>query len=234
MLDEKAVIETAIHELLHTAAFADCHDGKWRQYASLINESTRYIIRRTGNDRLGVNTKEIGRGIIEAICPRCRKIFQCYKRHDTYGDTVRCLCTDCSKILYKTLPESPLMNIDDTARKAFVDDLTDKELLSSFVALAPYTDEKTTTEIFFRALDGIEDFSQFKIVEPLKKIGDFVSKNTKKKILNELYIRLIDGGYDNKIHDYNGYVVFTGFFALTRFYEPSCHYLRKYDHYISH
>lgn len=75
LLDKKAVIETAIHEMLHTVAIEDGHGGKWKQYANLINNRTNYVIARLGNGILAPNPKEISCVFVETICPRCKKLY---------------------------------------------------------------------------------------------------------------------------------------------------------------
>ena len=45
-LPDDNFIGTAIHELLHTICIKDGHQGKWKYYANIVNQNTRYYIAR--------------------------------------------------------------------------------------------------------------------------------------------------------------------------------------------
>lgn len=73
--ERKDVIETAIHELLHTAAPTDSHGGKWKAYAEIVNTNTEYRITRTADRKLSekqgrVVRQTISRQFAQAVCEK--------------------------------------------------------------------------------------------------------------------------------------------------------------------
>ena len=44
--DDKTVLQTIIHEILHTSAWGDGHRGKWKKYAKKVSDNTEYKIQR--------------------------------------------------------------------------------------------------------------------------------------------------------------------------------------------
>lgn len=231
MTERKDVIETAIHELLHTAAPTDSHGGKWKAYAEIVNTNTEYRITRTADRKLSERTKpRRAPNNIEAVCPRCMQKGIYPKRYTTISGMSAYSCPYCRKPMYVELPKSPLKEMTDEERNVFVGRLTGKEILAGFLTYAPYADENLTRVMFFKAIDVVDSFSSYKEVEPLKTVGAFVSKKMLREILNELYVKLFDGRYDNKINDRVAIVEFSGFFVLTDLYVPVCDYLEtKYE-----
>lgn len=231
MTESKDVIETAIHELLHTAAPTDSHGGKWKAYAEIVNTHTEYRITKTADRKLSERTKpRRAPNNIEAVCPRCMQKGIYPKRYTTISGMSAYSCPCCRKPMYVELPKSPLKEMTDEERNVFVGRLTGKEILAGFLTYAPYADENLTRVMFFKAIDVVDSFSSYKEVEPLKTVGAFVSKKMLRKILNELYVKLFDGRYDNKINDRVAIVEFSGFFVLTDLYVPVCDYLEtKYE-----
>lgn len=76
------MIDTLIHEILHTFKDTRGHDYKWEYYANKISNNTSYSITRT-KSVVGVD-----RGWKYTItCEKCGKVFHCYRlsKYKKYG-----------------------------------------------------------------------------------------------------------------------------------------------------
>lgn len=76
------MIDTLIHEILHTFKDTRGHDYKWEYYANKISDNTSYSITRT-KSVVGVD-----RGWKYTItCEKCGKVFHCYRlsKYKKYG-----------------------------------------------------------------------------------------------------------------------------------------------------
>lgn len=149
--ERKDVIETAIHELLHTAAPTDSHGGKWKAYAEIVNTNTEYRITRTADRKLSERTRpRRAPNNIEAVCPRCMRKEIYPKRYTTISGMSAYSCPCCRKAMYVKLPKSPLKEMTDEERNVFVGRLTGKEILAGFLTYAPYADENLTRVMFLK------------------------------------------------------------------------------------
>lgn len=75
--DDKAILQTLYHEILHSMRECfDCgHDGKWAEYADLVNDCYSMNIKQYGNyDELGLVKKD-ERKTYKCQCDKCGKII---------------------------------------------------------------------------------------------------------------------------------------------------------------
>lgn len=100
-VDDKEMITTLIHEILHTFKDTKGHDYKWKWYVNKINNNTEYKITRTRNIE-GIempNTYEI-----KIICDGCGNVVRqqrlsTKKRHAI--DNKKCYCLKCKSHDFK-------------------------------------------------------------------------------------------------------------------------------------
>lgn len=52
MVEDEAILNTMVHELLHTIKFNDGHEGEWKKAANIINEKYHLGISRVGDDKM--------------------------------------------------------------------------------------------------------------------------------------------------------------------------------------
>lgn len=76
-IPEKAVKDTVVHEILHSAPGGSGHTGKWKEYAAIMNAKYGYNIKRlTSGEEKGVENYVTKRREIKYrfICKNCRRV----------------------------------------------------------------------------------------------------------------------------------------------------------------
>ena len=95
---EEAIRNVIAHEVLHTCRGAMDHQSKWKEYASLMNRTYGYTIKRTNSfEELGlVRSKPAGEPNYRYIirCKRCGRQMQRQRasRLTRHPDLYRCRC----------------------------------------------------------------------------------------------------------------------------------------------
>lgn len=70
--EDDALMNTLLHEYLHTCPKCDNHGAVWKHYADLINNKYHYNIKRcTSSEEKGLNTEEYVKYKYEVSCPDC-------------------------------------------------------------------------------------------------------------------------------------------------------------------
>lgn len=107
-ISEISCKETIIHEILHTCPGCMNHTGKWKLYASKINETYGYHIARTKSAKdMGVEDREIKRQPVKYVfeCKQCgqrierRKECKFTKYYKSYG----CGICGCKRAFVKVI-----------------------------------------------------------------------------------------------------------------------------------
>ena len=92
-LDDKYMIETLIHEILHTFKDTKGHNYMWKYYANKISKNSEYSIKRTSNyESKNMDYK------INIKCLKCGKIYSQHRINKRKIDSIknnRCRCTIC-------------------------------------------------------------------------------------------------------------------------------------------
>lgn len=83
----EALMDTVIHEVLHTCPGGMTHKGAWKMYADKVNRNTQYNIKRctsAAEKNLTDSTAQIKRELAkyEVTCLKCGSIYR-YKRAGT-------------------------------------------------------------------------------------------------------------------------------------------------------
>jgi predicted SprT family Zn-dependent metalloprotease len=95
---DKEVMDTIIHELLHTIPGGQCHTGNWKKYAEYVNSKTEFNIkRRTSEEEKGFKPTPFTYKY-KLVCNNCGATS--YYRKETRliknsGAGYRCTCTKC-------------------------------------------------------------------------------------------------------------------------------------------
>ena len=99
-IPEKSLMDTLLHEYLHTCPGCQNHGTQWKLYAARINARYGYAIKRTNSEK----EKEVPEGRIQhrrmerkyAIqCCRCGKVFRYARRTKAYATPYRYHCGTC-------------------------------------------------------------------------------------------------------------------------------------------
>ena len=99
-LEDKFMIETLIHEILHTLKDTKGHNYKWKLYADKINRNTDYNIVRTTDYGNKVNYK------VNIKCIKCGKIYsqnRINKNKLTNIKNKKCRCSLCGGNTFEIL-----------------------------------------------------------------------------------------------------------------------------------
>ncbi len=78
-VDEQALKDTIVHELLHTVPGCMDHKGKWKMYAELVNRKLpQYTIKRTASrEEKGIAERQVAPIYHYAVkCSSCGTVFQ--------------------------------------------------------------------------------------------------------------------------------------------------------------
>lgn len=104
---EKSVMNTLLHELIHTCPDCIGHDAKWRKHAAKANAAYGYDIKRVGGDKTEQDTKNLNRGYVPRrrrnivryllTCPRCGREWHYATRSRAVQFPDKCTCPYCKK-----------------------------------------------------------------------------------------------------------------------------------------
>lgn len=104
LLDEQTpealLIETLMHEILHTCRGCMNHTGRWKQLAETVSAAYGYNITRTAKrddlpENIAVNLKPKYR----VVCQSCGAVYERYKKSAVVVHPERYRCGKCGKPL---------------------------------------------------------------------------------------------------------------------------------------
>ena len=217
IVSDEEKISTVIHELLHTIPNDgySMHRGQWKYWAEIISKNTQYKITASVEEsKFYKMLKMDNEPTVICECPIChdkRRILERYFYYSPY----QYFCRKCHKILYSVLPDSPLKNMSESERKAFVNqelkrDLSQEEIFNYVV----YTDLEDTRKLTRYCLKKYPHNNELHF--NLNKYGCI-----DKKLKEELAKEYINGDWDKYIHSLEERMNFEGFFACTKWYIPA-------------
>ena len=93
---KKAVMETLVHEVLHTTEDTRAHCNRWKEYVAMMNKKYGYNISRCGSSKNGCTlpkSKEEVRYIIK--CTNCGKEYKRKRKSKAITQTERYRCGIC-------------------------------------------------------------------------------------------------------------------------------------------
>lgn len=205
--DEKK-INTIIHELLHTIPNETytMHGGNWKKYADYVSNNTNFKI--TVSDKyLKIDYKP--KKIIsfeKCICPICNKIFD-IKSSKIHGNVSDYRCKKCNKILYKTIPDSPLKEMTINERQYYIESKLCGVILKSdiydYLIFSNKEDTRNLIRYFFKKYGFFST--------DINKLYGYIDKTLKE----ELCFEFLDGKWDCYINSEEERLNFESIFALT-------------------
>lgn len=97
---ESLLIETLMHEILHTCDGCMKHTGKWKQYADKVNAAYGYNITRTaGREELPENISADLKPKYRVVCKSCGAVYERFKQSAVIKHPERYRCGKCGKPL---------------------------------------------------------------------------------------------------------------------------------------
>ena len=92
---KKAVMETLIHEVLHTTEDTHAHCNRWKEYVAMMNEKYGYNIKSSSskNGHILPKSKEKVKYIIQ--CTNCGKEYKRKRKSKAITQTERYRCGIC-------------------------------------------------------------------------------------------------------------------------------------------
>ena len=103
LLDERVplrdgLLDTLMHELLHTCYGCMKHTGRWKQYADKVNAAYGYHIKRAAAREEHIVPKELEKPPkYKVICPNCGMEYERYKMSEFIRHPEKYRCGKCGK-----------------------------------------------------------------------------------------------------------------------------------------
>ena len=103
LLDERTplqsgLMDTLMHELLHTCYGCMKHTGRWKQLADKVNAAYGYDIKRAaGKDENIIPPELSAKPRYRVVCQSCGAVYERYKRSDLIQHPERYRCGKCKK-----------------------------------------------------------------------------------------------------------------------------------------
>lgn len=92
-VSDDALMNTVIHELLHSTNGGHTHKGTWKKYANLVSQKTKYHITRcTSAEEKGLERKKMRYSV---ICPQCGEIGRYSRWCKRFNHIELCMCGKC-------------------------------------------------------------------------------------------------------------------------------------------
>lgn len=92
-VSDDALMNTVIHELLHSTKGGHTHRGTWKVYANLVNLETKYHITRTTScEEKGIERKKMKYSV---LCKNCGEIAQYSRWTKNLARLQYCNCGKC-------------------------------------------------------------------------------------------------------------------------------------------
>ena len=70
--DETVILQTIIHEILHTSAWGDGHKGNWKKYADKVSKNTKYKISRCVSKEESEIVDKNEDWLFKIVCDKCK------------------------------------------------------------------------------------------------------------------------------------------------------------------
>lgn len=98
---DKGLINTLLHELLHTIPNGMCHTGEWKKAADKVWDKLGYKIKRTNSaEEKGISVEITQRNYNYALkCEKCGQIFGYTRMSKAVQNPDRCRCKCGGKVI---------------------------------------------------------------------------------------------------------------------------------------
>lgn len=104
-IDEDALMNTVLHELLHTCKDCFCHTGRWKVLAEKVNDVYGTNIKRTtSSEEKGVHI-DVPKRVVkyEVKCPKCGYVWKRTKMSKIIKNPQKFRCNDCNEKLIRVM-----------------------------------------------------------------------------------------------------------------------------------
>lgn len=96
--DEQALIDTLMHELLHTCKGCFNHKNEWKRLAEKVNKIYNYNIKRTVSEvdyGIEIETENITEPKYKIQCSKCGKVYTRQRKSKVITHSENYRCYDC-------------------------------------------------------------------------------------------------------------------------------------------
>jgi len=195
IVEDDEIINTVIHELLHTIEIT--HKRKWKYWASIVSNNTNFKITRNAfvklkDEAYAIANKRNNDFKVICYCPFCKRKYLINSKK-IYNHKTSDLCRWCYKNLYDELPDSILKDMKNEDRNIYLEtrifnrDISKEELYN----FLNYTNEQMTRSLIRYYVTNLE-------LDYVTSVR--ISKHVYERDFgHELTMNYIHGAYDSKI-----------------------------------
>lgn len=175
ILKETDYEDAIINVLLWTVTTDGFYVKQWKYWANYVNNHTNHHITRTEKYELD----ESDGTIVRIVCPICNAWYQVRKFEVHENGVSKYRCTKCKMPFYTFHPQSPVQDMDDEQKRAYVYGLINDNALNEMEILnaLPYINQNLHNEILLLLLKKkpkifLDNALQKKFIYPIFATSD--------------------------------------------------------------